>query len=142
MQVRSPHKKESRRGMTMLEVMVATTVLVTAAIGSGMAQMASHNLLRTSTETTLAVDELHNAMERVLLLPRRDLAISDGLYAPGQKIEAFNDHALADEQIAVTYPGAVVDQPPPESLEVQLAITWTTFDGHTRTLTLHSCTSQ
>lgn len=126
----------------MVEIMIAATVVVVSIGGSLLSQMTARQLARTASETSLAVDELHNALEEVLARPRAQIVDPDGFSPAGDPIASYTDRVLDDEVVVASYPGYTVGDPLPDVLDVRVTIIWTTFDRRQRSLTLRGSTSR
>lgn len=123
-------------GFTVLELMVAISVLLVATLTALSSQVTSMNLMRTSRETNTAMSDLQAAMEQLLLVPAADLP-EHGDFGEGLSITAFDGLHLAGERIVVTYPGydgATV----PDPLPIVLTLGWNDYAGRPRDLTLRS----
>jgi len=134
MRTTGPSSPDSKRGISLVELMVAVTVLTLAILGTLTTQASCRKLSKTGRETTRAVADLQSAMEEILLLPIEDIPHEDGDYAPGLPIARFTDLHLNGETITPTYPGlggGVV----PDPLEIILTCQWIDHGGRARTLT-------
>lgn len=132
-------------GFTLVELMVAITVLMIAVVGTVQAQLQALDLMRSSRESDVAMADLRAAMEELLLLsPAAIIAADTGVgatpplkYVEGAPITSWSDRNLRNERIVVDYAnwnaGDLVIADP---LEIQLTSTWTTFKGGTRSLNL------
>lgn len=127
--------------MTAVELMMAVAVLTVAVLGGASSHVASRNLVRQSTETDAAMIELQSAMEEILTLPAVEIPLVGGPYEAGQPIAAFQDRALDGQTVVATYPGWAGGALP-DPLVIQLSLTWRTFRGAPRTLTLTSARAQ
>ncbi|MBK7876034.1 MAG: hypothetical protein IPJ77_09820 [Planctomycetes bacterium] len=116
--------------------MIAITVLLVAVLGTFVAQLASHSLLRQSRETNLATADLAAAMEQMLVLPADQIPLA-GRFPPGQPIAAFDGLHLANERIVPTYPG-FTGPTPPDPLPIVLTLTFDDSKGRQRVLRLAS----
>ncbi len=127
-----PQKPEG--GFTMIELMVAISVLLVAVLSTFSTQVTSLNLMNTSRETNTAVSELQTAMEDVVLLGVDSIL---SRYPADQSLPAYDDRALSAERIIPTYPGVAAGVTP-ETLPIVLTITWNDFHGRPRSLVLRS----
>jgi prepilin-type N-terminal cleavage/methylation domain-containing protein len=134
--------RRSRRGFTLIELMIAVSVLVVAVLTTFETQLASHRLVRTSRETNAATADLATAMEELLLLPRAQIPIAGSDFEAGQPIAAFEGRSLRDERIVATYPDYVPGGAVPDPLAVVLTATWTDHGGRTRSLRIASMRTQ
>lgn len=131
------HSK-SRRGFTLIELMIAITVLTVAVLSTFITQISAHNLMRTSRETNTATADVQAAMEQLLLLPMNTIPIAGSAYVPGQPVAAFTGLHLRDETIVPTYPNYAGGPTVPDPLQIVLTITWSDFAGRQRILRLAS----
>jgi prepilin-type N-terminal cleavage/methylation domain-containing protein len=132
------HASRRTGGFTLLELMIAVSVILVAVVSTFAAQISSHNLILTSRETNTAVADLQAAMERVLLRPADQIPLAGAAnFPPGTPIAAFNDLHLANQRVVPTYPdfagGAV-----PDPLEIVLTMSWNDHKGRPRTMRLAS----
>lgn len=126
-----------RRGMTLLEISIAVTIFMIALLAAFGSQKTALDLTRTSEETQTAVSEMRACMEELLVLPADQIPLATGPYAPDTVIVGFNDRALTNQRITVSYPGlggGVV----PDPLEIRLAMTWDDWVGRPRSLVLET----
>ncbi len=127
-------RKASRRllgGHTLVEVLIAATILVTVLMASVRSQMSSLQLLKTARETEVATEILQEAMAQAFLESNGELAGAGGDYAPGDPI--VTHQTLRDQALTYVLPdGGVVGG----FLDIQFQITWTSSTGQQRTLTL------
>ncbi len=126
-----------RAGFTLIELMIAITVLLVAVLGTFTSQLKARELLQTSRETTIAMADLQGAMEQVLLRPVDLLPIASSAYADDQPIAAYTNLHLPNQLIVADYPGysggAI-----PDPLPIVLTMTWTDPRGRPRSKTLRS----
>jgi len=136
---RNPSNNGFRKtGFTMVEVMLALSVLLVAVLGAFGSQAASSNLIRLSRETDLALADLQACMEQALTLTTDDLPIPGSLFEEGQAVALYENLNLEGESIVATYPGYVVGQTVPDPLEIVLTLTWSDYGTRSRTVTLRS----
>ncbi|MEW6073178.1 MAG: hypothetical protein AB1726_11390 [Planctomycetota bacterium] len=128
---------DARRGLSLVEVLVAIKVLALAILGTLGTQNTCRDLTQSSRETDQAVADLSAAMEEVLLVPIETLADPAGPFPDGVAIPRFADLHLEDETMTPTYPnlggGGV-----PDPLEIVITCQWTDHAGRPRTLALAS----
>ena len=133
-----PRRKRHQAGFSMVEVMLALSVLLVAVLGAFSSQAASSNLIRISRETDLALADLQACMEQALTLTTDDLPIVGSLFEDGQPVALYEDLNLEGESIVTTYPDYVVGQTIPDPLEIVLTLTWNDYGTRPRTVTLRS----
>jgi prepilin-type N-terminal cleavage/methylation domain-containing protein len=133
----------SRRGFSLIELMIAITVLTVAVLSTFITQLSSHNLMRTSRETNVAVADAHAAMEAMLLVsPIASLPVAGSTYAAGQPIAEFDDLHLANERVVAIYPNYVPGSAVPDPLEIAVEVTWNDFAGRPRRIRIASLRTQ
>jgi len=127
----------SRRGLSLVEVMIAVSVLTLSILMTLGTQTQCRDLTAASRETNQAVADLQTAMETILLVQLEEIPLEDGPYAPGMPIPQYTDFHLEGQSITATYPnyegGAV-----PDPLQIVLECQWMDPVGRPRTLSL-SC---
>lgn len=140
---RTARTERGTAGFTLVELMVAIGVLLVASMAAFSSQLASLNLMKTSRETDTAMAELQSAMEQVLAKPLAVLAEADGdaELPDGAQLADFNDRNLTDERMVVTYPGYTGGDVP-DPLTITLTVSWSDFQGRSRSLELTSMKSQ
>lgn len=114
----------SRAGMTLVELLIAIAVLVVAGVWLLSAYQSALHLTEVAQQTTVALNDLGDMMERIKATPFTQLAanfpngVANG--AAGYAV-AIGNYTLPNEQITVTHsPSTVAD---PRELIVQ--VTWT-----------------
>jgi Tfp pilus assembly protein PilV len=127
-----------RAGFTLVEIAIATTILMVAVLSAARAQITAHNLTRTSRETNTAMADLSAAMEDLLILQKDQIPVAGSDYEQGQPVAFWEGRNLRNERIVATYPGYVVGADVPDPLEIVLTMTWTDWAGRGRRLTLSS----
>lgn len=130
--------RRARAGFTIVEVMIALSVLVVTVLATTAAQLVSHDLVRQSRETSVAMSDLQTAMEQILLLPIDDIPVAGSNFQAGQPIAAFNDLHLPAERIVPAYAGFGGGAAVPDPLPITLTMTWNDPKGRSRLLRL-SC---
>lgn len=130
--------RNRKRGFTLMELMIAITILLVAVLSTFVSQLSSHNLIRTSRETNSAIADLQAAMERVLLRPADQIPLAGAAnYPPGQPIAMFDGLHLSGETIVPSYPG-FAGGAVPDPLPIVLTLAWNDFKGRPRTMRLAS----
>lgn len=136
--------KESQRGFTMLELMVAIGVLLVATLSAFGSQLASMNLVTISRETDTAVTDAQACMESILTLQADQIPLASSPYADGQEISGYSN--LSNEILIATYPGFPTGSDDsadvPDPLEIVLTLSWDDHRGRPRSLTLASVKMQ
>lgn len=128
----------SCRGVTLVELMIAISVLLITVAGALSSEIASQRLLVTSTETSTAMTDLQACMEKLQLLAIEDIPVAGSEFAADQPVVAFEALHLTDERIVASYPDYVAGQPVPDPLEIVLTLTWTDHQRRGRSLQLAS----
>ena len=124
--------RTEKGGFSLLELLVAATVMTLAVLGSLSAHAGSQKLARNARDTERAMSDLQAAMEEVLLSPLDEVTTE---FPDGTAMATFDDLHLTDEQVVVSYPnfvGATV----PDPLEVVITVTWRGTSAGQRSLTL------
>jgi prepilin-type N-terminal cleavage/methylation domain-containing protein len=134
---RADARARRRRGFTIIELMMATVLLVVAVAAALSGQILSFNLLKTSRETNLAMSDAQAALELMLATFKDDLAVA-GSYAHGVPIAAFNGLHLENEVVTPTYPNYVAGAPVPDPLQIVVTVNWDDWAGRPRTVRLAS----
>ncbi len=135
--LRHERLRRSRAGFTLIELMIAITVLLVAVLGTVTSQLKSNELLQTSRETTIAMADLQAAMEQILLRPVDLIPIGSSLYADDSAIAAYTNLHVANQRIVADYPG-YAGAAIPDPLPIVLTMTWTDPRGRPRTEMLRS----
>jgi type II secretory pathway pseudopilin PulG len=120
-------------GQSLVELMMAVSILATALLASLRSQMSSVRLMKSARETEIATELLREAMAQSFLATNEELIDDGGGYSPGASITT--QRALVDQEVQYTLPdveGGVV----PEFLAVSFQIAWTSSTGERRTLTM------
>jgi len=124
-------------GFTLVEIMVAVSVILIAVAGTLASQLSAQRLNLQAAETAAAMADLQTCMEEILLLPVEEIPVAESEFADRQPIAAYEGLHLTGERITASYPdydgGAV-----PDPLEIVLTNTWRDSGGSTRTVQL-SC---
>ena len=133
---RTTRAQRRRRGTTLVELALASTVLLIALLATTHAAITVDAWLQTSRETNAACADLAQAMEELLLLPLDDIPAAGSPFEADQPLAAFDGLNLRDERIVASYPGYVPGAAVPDPLEVVLTASWTYRGGGTRSLRL------
>lgn len=131
----------SRGGFTLLELMIAITVMLVGVAAAFGGQVGTQSVIRQGRETQLALTQLEVVAEAVIAQVPQDLPESP-IYAHGQPVPLPTEVPLRDLQVVCTYPDFVAGQPVPNPLDVVVTATWTDFEGRVRTLDLATAVSQ
>ena len=129
MRIQGPSNRAApkRAGFSLVEVMVAMTLLLVATSGTLLANVAARSLMRTSRETSAATLAAAAALDGALLVPPAEAV---ALHPAGTAMEV-GDFGLRDLRVVPSYPGYVLGD---ELLRIELALSWTTFEGGMRTM--------
>ncbi len=122
----------------MVEMLIATSVLLVAVIGAYSAQLASMQAVRQTTDRSAALTDLEACLEQVMATPAEQLPIPGSAFEHGQPVVAFDGLHLQEEQIVVTYPGYVPSGTVPDPLAIVLTATWVDSSGRAGTQSLRS----
>ena len=133
----SRQSARSRAAFSMVEVMVATTLLLVATSGTLLANVAARNLMRTSRETRAATLAASAALEGMLLAPAPELVARHPEGTPLVIGELVGDVGLRDLLVTPAYPGHAAGD---ELLRIALSVSWTTFEGSNRTMVFETAT--
>ncbi|MBN1913243.1 MAG: hypothetical protein JW788_02465 [Candidatus Omnitrophica bacterium] len=125
--------KGKGKGITLIEVLIATVILVFASLSIIQFYIYSLRLSQSNKEEVLASDQLANMMEAIKCTPFNNLltdfpdGVVDGL--PANDYSAIlGGYALNNEEITVSYVNASSNP-----LEVTAALSWQDFRGAIRT---------
>ena len=121
-------RASARAGFGLVEVMLATDVLVVTLMAAVSGQMAALNLMRTTRENNTATAELTAAMEELSGLGIDSLPGAGSPTADGQPIAKFDGRALHNESVVATYPGYTPGNVP-NPLTIVLTLSWTDWAG-------------
>ena len=117
----------------MLELTVAIGVLLVATLAAFGAQVTSSQLIDSSRDSAVIVNDLELAMEQLLLESIDDMPNE---YPAGQSLANFDGLHLAGEQIVPTFPGYSGSGPIPDPLDIVLTAQWLDPRGRAQSLTL------
>lgn len=139
----------ARRGMTLLEVMIAISVLLITLAATTAGQLSSRNLTDTAAENSTAMSDLRACMEQLLLEDMDALVLPGTDFPHGTEVTAFNvvtagssfsqgdveelndakaplELNLPEASVVVTYPNYEDGNEVPDPLEIRLTYTWRT----------------
>lgn len=128
-----------QRGFTLVELMVAISVLLIGALAAFATQITSGQMIDFSRDVTVAVSDLEMCMEELLVHSADEMPIA---YPEGTPVAAFNALHLRNEDIVPSYLNWDVGQPIPDPLEVLLTATWADDAGRIQTQTLLTAKSR
>jgi prepilin-type N-terminal cleavage/methylation domain-containing protein len=112
-------------GFTLIEVLIAATVLAIAALVAFPTMLSFVALSDAARQKNVATHDLSTAMEDVMSAPFNQVTTT---YVPGQPIPKFEKLHLTNERIVVAYADPAADP-----LVVTLTATWK--DSHGRPMT-------
>ena len=125
--------RRSRAGFTMIELLVAITVLLVSLAAAFGSQVASFGLIDSSRDSTLAMAELERCMEEVLTKSSDNIPVD---YPAGESIAGYENVRLRQQSIVTRFPGYSGSGAIPDPLEVVLQATWLDSRGRPQRLTL------
>jgi Tfp pilus assembly protein PilV len=124
----------SKRGITLIEVLLAVFILMVAGGGILSSYLSSHQLSEHATDTMIAVKDLEDLLERIHATPFTNLtaAFPNGVVnGPANSYPGIvGGYALANEQITVTYTSQTAGR-----IEMLATVTWLSR-GRPRTASL------
>jgi len=135
--VRSGATRARSGGFTLVEVMIATTVLMVAVLTTFVTAISSHDLVRGARDTNTGIADLQAAMEEVLLRSVDEIPVAGSPFAPNAPIAAFTNLHLRNETIVASYPG-YAGGAIPDPLPIVLTLSFRDGKGRPRTLKLAS----
>lgn len=133
----SSARRIRRKGFTLVELMIAITVMSLAVLTTFTSQLEAHSLVRQSGETNTAMADLQSAMEQVLILQVDQIPIPASRFRADTEVASFSSLHLRNEAIVSTYPGYTGGSVP-DPLQIVLTCTWNDFKGRQRSLRLAS----
>ena len=128
-----PRLNRRRSGFTMIELLVAITVLLVSLAAAVGGQVASFGLIGSSRDATLAMAELERCMEEVLTKSSDNIPVD---FPEGASIPGYEGGALNEQVIVPTYPDYGGSGPIPDPLDVVLEARWLDARGRLQRLTL------
>lgn len=115
--------KASRRGLSLIETLIATLICVIAIAGALEAFHYTFLLARTARATSMALSDIGNMLERIACTPFNDITINfpDGVIDGGASDypTIVGGYSLNNEQIRVDY-----TNPSSDPLEVIVTVGW------------------
>lgn len=129
-------RRRPSAGFTMVEMIVAISVLLIAVLATSVAQVSALRLQDGAKETNKALADLESAMESILSRQVETIPIDGSPYEAGQPIAAYEGLHLRDQRIVPTYPGYTLGATVPDPLTIVLTATWTDRRGAPRTAVL------
>ncbi|MGB2661922.1 MAG: prepilin-type N-terminal cleavage/methylation domain-containing protein [Candidatus Omnitrophota bacterium] len=125
-----PPKGSSRRGFTIIELMITSAVLFVAVMGIWGAFFTSLNQIVLAREESIATDDMKDVMEKMRSTPFSYLTT---VFPDGQAIDAdlIGGYSLDSEVIRINYPQGTGVEP----MEIEVEVTWVRKGGNTRTHT-------
>jgi hypothetical protein len=123
--------RRGKAGVLLAELLLAIAALLIAGVWLLGAYQSAFTLIESSQQTTMAINDLKDLMERIKTTPFAQLTADFPDGAAADYSAVTGGYALQDEQITVTHsPNPAAD---PRELTVQ--VTWTTRGrAHQRTL--------
>ncbi len=130
-------ERSARRGSTLIELLAALFVFVTASSGLLLAYLSGNLLSEQARQERIAYEDLRDMMERVqataftalpAIFPAGTANGGGGAPTPYERI--VGTYMLPNETITVTHPNATADR-----REVVVAVTWT-HKGRNRTASI------
>lgn len=121
-------------GFTLVETMVAITVLMVAVLGTLSAQWHSGMLRETSHDTAQASADLQSAMDTLLLLPADEIPSA---YPDGVALTEWTNRHFAVQSITPGYPG-VSGSVHPDPLQIRLVLAFEDRRGRARRMELNT----
>jgi len=114
------HSNKYKRGLTLVEVMVAAVFIIIAIIALLGVFTVSLNYISRARELHVATDDLKDVLEKIKSTAFVDITtvFPDDTAVPESVVGTFQ---LDDEVIIVNYPDGTADDP----LEIEVTITWT-----------------
>ena len=131
----------SRGGFTLLELMIAITVMAIGLAAAFGGQISTHRVIEQSRDTQLALTQLEAVAEAVIAEVPGDLPTHEN-YGAGQAVQLATESGLMDLTIVCRYPNWAAGGEVPDPLMVDIEATWTDSERRPRTLTLSTAVSQ
>ncbi|QDU67824.1 PulJ/GspJ family protein [Engelhardtia mirabilis] len=129
--------KRRRRGFSVLELMLAMTVMTVGLVAAFSGQIGTQQVMRQSRETQLVLTRLETVMEYIHAQKPEDLP-TNPVVAHGKTAPLDDDLGLDNLKIITLYDGYVPGVEPPDPLHFKITGAWTDFEGRQRSLTLAS----
>ena len=126
-------RANSRSGFSLVELVIASGVLLVVSLAGYSAQIRSGSLIDSSQGRAIAMADLETCMEDILA---ESTGLIPGTFPENTSVAAYNDFHLMNERITPSYPGLTGSGPVPDPLMVVLTATWISGSGHVQTLRL------
>ena len=125
-----------RSGLSMLELVVCSTILLISVLAAASAQLDANRLMTETQQTNVAVGIVQAALDAVLETELEDLVAGDGEIVIGGEVPVAHE-LLSGQSVVLDTPGFDPDVDPlPERLEVRTTLLWTSLTGHQRQMSL------
>lgn len=134
MEVPRPRCVPANRGHSLVELMVAASMLAVSMLAALRSQVSSVQLMNEARETEAAVQVLQEAFAQALLESNAELAGDDGDLGPDRPMVMST--LLKDQVVQYSLPGYAQGDPVPSCLTLRFQLAWTSTSGLPRTLTL------
>ena len=123
----------------MVELVLASGILLVTTVAGYGAQVRSAALVDSSAGRMIAMADLETCMEEMLIESASDIPNE---YAGGQPVAFYTGLHLRNQQITPEYPGTVAGSPSPDPLEIVLTAQWTNKSGQVQSLRLMTAKAQ
>jgi prepilin-type N-terminal cleavage/methylation domain-containing protein len=120
--LRTAGRRRARAGLTLVEVMIATTILAVGALVAFPTMLSFSDLSDAAREENVATHDLMTAVEDVMSTPFTQITST---YKAGAPIPRFDALHLGEESIVVTY-----DDPAADPLIITITASWRDRKGH------------
>ena len=122
-----------RSGFTMVELIVATSILLLATAAAFGSQLASFGMIDSSRDASVAMNDLEACMEQVLTQSADNIPLR---FPAGERIAGFNELHLRGQVVVPSYPNYAGAGDVPDPLDIVLTSTWLDGRGRPQLLTL------
>ena len=119
--MRDAGPRRPAEGFTLLEVLLATVVIATAALIAFPTLVSFFDLSNQARDSNIATRDLNAATEDLIATPFGQITAT---YVAGEPIPKYTDLHLSDERIVVNY-----DDPAADPLLITLTASWTDRKG-------------